>query len=744
MKKFVSILLLCLLTLCPCLANADYIYKIESSHKINDAITYEEKQLLTESGWIRAYIAYVDLSNPHAGIKVLTSDKGVSYLDTVRNMAKKEGATLAINGDFFNFASGQTNMLGMTYSEGELLSSPALDNMASFVITEQGNVIMDYFAHSSGVLSPQGYACPIYQINKMPVSTGAITMLTHHWASHTPAKGFEVMVVENDKVSLIKEAGSDGVPMPQNGYVLVTNPEINGFFDNFEIGDTVTVEISINPDIEAIREATGGNTIIVDGGKLAPFTSNVTGKAQRTGVGISKDEKTLILVATDGRTTACPGISQEELARLMIELGADKAINLDGGGSTTLAIKNHDGSYDVKNSVTSERKVSTAIGVFSPSLFGDSAVRGTLTPSQSVILEGDAIDFDAVFYDKYENVFAHGDNSVKLYDQNGKAVPPKGYSPAVGKHTVYAKLGEAVASCEIEVIGELFAIDADHEAIELEKGKSTQLTAYGYGMDGQKTRISPHLVQWVSSSENVKVQNGKVTLLADDGAIITVKHENVMDFVNVNKGKTKLKSPPSVYGTDALYGKLDGKKVAISGNVPQGATLLNRLFAFERLEEISAYDKAFVTSSYYSFEVPEKITMANSFTKSKTENTLFVTLNTSKGYVAKGSDWALLGRALGEDAKNIVLCAELPPDRLGEDEKLPLKEMLENAADEGKNVFYVSSGETTGMKIENSVRYITLGMVADYRTKNISSNAKTCQYIAFSLSGDEIRFEFVQ
>jgi len=68
--------------------------------------------------------------------------------------------------------------------------------------------------------------------------------------------------------------------------------------------------------------------------------------------------------------------------------------------------------------------------------------------------------------------------------------------------------------------------------------------------------------------------------------------------------------------------------------------------------------------------------------------------------------------------------------------------MLESAKDAGKNVFYVSSGETTGMKIENSVRYITLGMVADYKTKNMASNAKTCQYVTFSVLGDEIRFEF--
>ena len=255
-------------------------------------------------------------------------------------------------------------------------------------------------------------------------------------------------------------------------------------------------------------------------------------------------------------------------------------------------------------------------------------------------------------------------------------------------------------------------------------------------------KIRPHLLTWISSSDNVTVQNGKVTVLSDDGAIITVKHKNVMDFVNVNKTKTKLKAPPSVYGEDKLYGSLDGKEISISGNVPKGATLLNRLFAFQRLEKLSEYDKAFVTASHYSLDAPKEVTMANAFSKTRIENTLFVTLNTSKGYVSKGSDWALLGKALSEDVKNIIVCAEFAPDLISSDEQIPLKKILESAIGNEKNVFFISSGETTGMKIENGVRYITLGMVADYRVKNMTANNKACQYVTFSVLGDDIRFEF--
>ena len=38
----------------------------------------------------------------------------------------------------------------------------------------------------------------------------------------------------------------------------------------------------------------------------------------------------------DGRSRHDPGLTLEELAGVLVGLGADTAINLDGGGSTTL------------------------------------------------------------------------------------------------------------------------------------------------------------------------------------------------------------------------------------------------------------------------------------------------------------------------------------------------------------------------------------------------------------------------
>jgi hypothetical protein len=71
------------------------------------------------------------------------------------------------------------------------------------------------------------------------------------------------------------------------------------------------------------------------------FDSDITqGRYPRAAVGLSQDA--LIAVACDGRRSNVDGgLSMLELAEAMAALGADSAINLDGGGSTTLVHRGH-------------------------------------------------------------------------------------------------------------------------------------------------------------------------------------------------------------------------------------------------------------------------------------------------------------------------------------------------------------------------------------------------------------------
>lgn len=71
------------------------------------------------------------------------------------------------------------------------------------------------------------------------------------------------------------------------------------------------------------------------------FDSDITdGRHPRAALGVSADS--IVAVACDGRRSRVDdGLSMLELAEVLVELGAESAINLDGGGSTTLVHRRH-------------------------------------------------------------------------------------------------------------------------------------------------------------------------------------------------------------------------------------------------------------------------------------------------------------------------------------------------------------------------------------------------------------------
>ncbi len=77
----------------------------------------------------------------------------------------------------------------------------------------------------------------------------------------------------------------------------------------------------------------------------------------RTAVGYTEDNHVIMLVA-DGRQIASVGVSLPELAQIMIDLGCVEAMNLDGGGSTQMAIGD---SY--LNNPSEQRAVPTILSV---------------------------------------------------------------------------------------------------------------------------------------------------------------------------------------------------------------------------------------------------------------------------------------------------------------------------------------------------------------------------------------------
>ncbi len=124
----------------------------------------------------------------------------------------------------------------------------------------------------------------------------------------------------------------------------------------------VTIETLKQPAADD-REVVGGNVILVRSGKIVPHKSTV--RHPRTVAGLDATGTKLTLLVVDGRKPGIAvGMSYDELAAEMLRLGCTEALNLDGGGSSVLAVREA-GKLKIFNQPTDgrERAVANVLGI---------------------------------------------------------------------------------------------------------------------------------------------------------------------------------------------------------------------------------------------------------------------------------------------------------------------------------------------------------------------------------------------
>jgi hypothetical protein len=158
-----------------------------------------------------------------------------------------------------------------------------------------------------------------------------------------------------------------------NGTVSATNPSWKparstlGLKQNTSSMTPYIEQIASSNSWSTVNHALGGGPNLVSNGaknitlSQEGFDSSYANRHPRTAVGFTSANK-LLLVIVDGRTSAGAGMTLDELAQYMIWLGCTKAMNLDGGGSSTMWVSGR----GVVNTPSdgSERSVASALGVW--------------------------------------------------------------------------------------------------------------------------------------------------------------------------------------------------------------------------------------------------------------------------------------------------------------------------------------------------------------------------------------------
>ena len=274
-----------------------------------------------------------------------------------------------------------------------------------------------------------------------------------------------------------------------------------------KIGDKVAISVDISGPWERVREAIGGHpssnaSILVQDGKLGPNLDQAV--HPRTAVGIRADG-TLLLLTVDGRQPGySEGVTTTELARLMLDLGAVDAVNLDGGGSTTF-IARQPGEMEatVQNRPSDgyERAVGNSLLVISTAPQGPLS-RLAVRPGHVRLLAGSRYAFTVKGLDEaYNPVTGEGvegrvewETSAGLGEISAEGILVASRSAASGR--VSATVGHVRGSAAVEVVEKLSAIPPFSDRISMNPGETTVIRVTGYDAGGKPVEADPAVYRW--------------------------------------------------------------------------------------------------------------------------------------------------------------------------------------------------------------------------------------------------------
>lgn len=516
-------------SLFPAYAQEVLIHEETESFPVTRGVTYEGKTLFTSGGWQKIHVLKVDLSSTNVDVDTLIGKEGLAKRDSLSKMVLDNNAIAGINGDFFIMATPSAPV-GVQVQSGRLVSSPSnRKDMAAFGLTLDNLPQILLMEFKGDIIAPNGSRAEIGGINKIGDTYNKAFVFTPEYGKTTPkvsesSPDLTFAVTKNRQIVNIFDGKT--AEIPTDGLVLMARGEAANFIkNNFTIGDAIDLDLNITPDISNIKMALGGGAILVENGTIPPkFSHNIAGTNPRTAVGFTADKKTMILAVVDGRQTISRGMTLREMAELMIKLGAFNALNLDGGGSTTMVVRPlAEKQPKVINSLSGgvQRLIANGIGIFSKAPTGN--VSGFKVVASSFnVPKGGHRTFEVKAYDENFNPIDIDQNSINWsvtgnlgsFSGNTLKANQSGYGQVI------ATLGDIKASQEIHVLDDGVSLSVEPTNVRVNPGSSTIFNVYIKDKKGFKAPVDPRDISWEITGNIGTVDANRFTANVGSGTVI--------------------------------------------------------------------------------------------------------------------------------------------------------------------------------------------------------------------------------
>ena len=350
---------------------------------VRDGIEYAEVTREISGQQVRMNLLRLDLTKVRLDV-VHAMDAAIGTEKT-SSIATRHGAFAAINAGFFRLDNSifAGDPAGVLKIDGKVLSESNSNRIALF-LENKPNETVTFLSHLNigGTLLIGKRRFFNFGLNRQRTEDDLVIFTPEFGRTTlTDPNGLEV-IIRRGKITQIRN-GKGSSPIPADGFVIsATGRKRVEVLRRVKIGVISREQFSswgfgeglsdnpINqlPPFSTSEDIVGGVPELVRNGKIhltweqeKSSKSFVETRHPRTAVAKLKDGK-FLMITVDGRSESSGGIGLYDLSNYLLELGASDAMNLDGGGSTTMfldgKVVNHPSDKE------GERKVSDAILVF--------------------------------------------------------------------------------------------------------------------------------------------------------------------------------------------------------------------------------------------------------------------------------------------------------------------------------------------------------------------------------------------
>jgi len=313
-------------------------FETRDSSDLSPAISYTHWEKQTDTRYFAVHLLDVNLTDPHVRLDVVAAQ---GERERVSAMVQRTSAVAGVNGGYF---TDGTRPVGLLKVAGQVLALPIWSRTALAVPTT-GNPV---FLNPLGVWRltlPDGSHRDILDPLDASVRTPAPDSQLYAGATYQRAPAIPHGLNLLLRGGVVVARNAEAMPIAPGEYLLqVRNADFATLDPLLPVGATVTVAPVLTPDLSGYAAAVGAGPRLVSHGDIAitgvteRFKPDIlTACPARTAVGLTAAHH-LLVVAVEAPCAWGGGMTLEELAMLLHTCGASEAMNLDGGGSTTMVV----------------------------------------------------------------------------------------------------------------------------------------------------------------------------------------------------------------------------------------------------------------------------------------------------------------------------------------------------------------------------------------------------------------------